>query len=90
MLYGYGSYGIPIDPAFSQTRVSLLDRGVVFAIAHIRGGGDLGRSWYEAGKMAQQADHLRRLHRLRRGADRRAAGRRRRSWRSRAAAPAAC
>ena len=52
LLYGYGSYGIPIDPAFSQTRVSLLDRGVVFAIAHIRGGGDLGRSWYEAGKMA--------------------------------------
>ena len=54
LLYGYGSYGIPIDPAFSQTRVSLLDRGVVFAIAHIRGGGDLGRSWYEAGKMAKK------------------------------------
>ena len=55
LLYGYGSYGIPIDPSFSQTRVSLLDRGVVFAIAHIRGGGDLGRSWYEAGKMARKA-----------------------------------
>jgi oligopeptidase B len=54
LLYGYGSYGIPIDPAFSQTRVSLLDRGVVFAIAHIRGGGDLGRTWYEAGKMANK------------------------------------
>ena len=54
LLYGYGSYGIPIDPAFSQTRVSLLDRGVVFAIAHIRGGGDLGRTWYEAGKMAKK------------------------------------
>jgi oligopeptidase B len=54
LLYGYGSYGIPIDPTFSQTRVSLLDRGVVFAIAHIRGGGDLGRSWYEAGKMAKK------------------------------------
>ena len=54
MLYGYGSYGIPIDPSFSQTRVSLLDRGVVFAIAHIRGGGDLGHSWYEAGKMARK------------------------------------
>jgi oligopeptidase B len=54
LLYGYGSYGIPLDPAFSQTRVSLLDRGVVFAIAHIRGGGDLGRSWYEAGKMAKK------------------------------------
>ena len=54
LLYGYGSYGIPIDPGFSQTRVSLLDRGVVFAIAHIRGGGDLGRTWYEAGKMAKK------------------------------------
>jgi oligopeptidase B len=54
LLYGYGSYGIPIDPAFAQTRVSLLDRGVVFAIAHIRGGGDLGRTWYEAGKMANK------------------------------------
>ncbi len=54
LLYGYGSYGIPIDPSFSQSRVSLLDRGVVFAIAHIRGGGDLGRTWYEAGKMARK------------------------------------
>ena len=54
LLYGYGSYGIPIDPGFSQSRVSLLDRGVVFAIAHIRGGGDLGRTWYEAGKMANK------------------------------------
>ncbi len=55
LLYGYGSYGIPLDPSFGQTRVSLLDRGVVFAIAHIRGGGDLGRTWYEAGKMAHKA-----------------------------------
>ena len=55
LLYGYGSYGYPLDPGFSQTRVSLLDRGVVFAIAHIRGGGDLGRTWYEAGKMAKKA-----------------------------------
>jgi len=55
LLYGYGSYGVPLDPWFSQTRVSLLDRGVIFAIAHIRGGGDLGRTWYEAGKMAKKA-----------------------------------
>jgi oligopeptidase B len=55
LLYGYGSYGIALDPGFSQSRVSLLDRGVVFAIAHIRGGGDLGRTWYEAGKMASKA-----------------------------------
>ena len=54
LLYGYGSYGIPLDPSFSQTRVSLLDRGVIFAIAHIRGGGDRGRTWYEAGKMAKK------------------------------------
>ena len=55
LLYGYGSYGIPMDPGFSQMRVSLLDRGVIFAIAHIRGGGDLGRTWYEAGKMANKS-----------------------------------
>ena len=54
LLYGYGSYGIPLDPSFSQTRVSLLDRGVIFALAHIRGGGDLGRVWYDAGKMARK------------------------------------
>lgn len=50
-LYGYGSYGISMDPGFSSNRLALLDRGFVFAIAHIRGGGDLGRPWYEAGKL---------------------------------------
>lgn len=50
LLYGYGSYEISIDPSFSSLRLSLLDRGFVFAIAHIRGGGDMGRSWYENGK----------------------------------------
>lgn len=50
LLYGYGSYGICIDPGFSVHRLSLLDRGVVFAIAHVRGGADLGRGWYEQGK----------------------------------------
>src|SRR4029077_19895906 len=54
LLYGYGSYGIPMDPGFSQSRVSLLDRGMIFAIGHIRGGGDLGRTWYEAGKMEKK------------------------------------
>jgi len=49
-LYGYGSYGMVISPGFSASRVSLLDRGFVFAIAHIRGGGDGGRAWYENGK----------------------------------------
>ncbi len=51
LLYGYGSYGATIDPYFSSTRLSLLDRGFVFAIAHIRGGQMLGRQWYEDGKM---------------------------------------
>lgn len=51
LLYGYGSYGATADPRFSIERISLLDRGVIFAIAHIRGGGELGRAWYEAGKM---------------------------------------
>lgn len=54
LLYGYGSYEISIDPAFSSLRLSLLDRGVVFAIAHVRGGGEMGRSWYEMGKLSQK------------------------------------
>jgi oligopeptidase B len=48
LMYAYGSYGATIDPYFSTTRLSLLDRGFIFAIAHIRGGQYLGRSWYEA------------------------------------------
>ena len=51
VLYGYGSYGINVEPMFSSARLSLLDRGFVFAIAHIRGGEDLGRQWYDDGKM---------------------------------------
>ncbi|HEU5146859.1 MAG TPA: S9 family peptidase [Chryseosolibacter sp.] len=51
LLYGYGSYGYSTDPYFSSTRLSLLDRGFIFAIAHIRGGQEMGRSWYEDGKM---------------------------------------
>ncbi|MFF0580158.1 S9 family peptidase [Streptosporangium saharense] len=54
VLYGYGSYEISIDPSFSAARLSLLDRGFVFAVAHIRGGGEMGRHWYEDGKFQQK------------------------------------
>jgi oligopeptidase B len=53
-LYAYGSYGIPMDVAFNSNRFSLIDRGVVFAIAHIRGGGDLGKPWHDDGKMMKK------------------------------------
>ncbi|MEZ5095203.1 MAG: S9 family peptidase [Nocardioides sp.] len=51
LLYGYGAYEISIDPYFSVARLSLLDRGAAFAIAHVRGGGELGRRWYDQGKL---------------------------------------
>jgi oligopeptidase B len=54
VLYGYGSYEISIDPTFSVMRLSLLDRGMVFAIAHVRGGGELGRRWYLDGKFLKK------------------------------------
>jgi oligopeptidase B len=51
LLYGYGSYEASMDPTFSSSRLSLLERGFVFAIAHVRGGGEMGRKWYEEGKL---------------------------------------
>ena len=51
LLYGYGSYEYSVDPRFSSARLSLLDRGFAYAIAHVRGGGELGRRWYEDGKL---------------------------------------
>jgi oligopeptidase B len=68
LVYGYGAYEASMDPGFSIARLSLLDRGVTFAIAHVRGGGEMGRSWYEDGKLLRKrnsftdfiaaADHL--------------------------------
>jgi oligopeptidase B len=54
LLYGYGAYGLSIDPGFSSDRLSLLDRGIVYAMAHIRGGGDLGKSWHEDGRLLKK------------------------------------
>lgn len=54
LLYGYGSYETSIDPSFSIFRLSMLDRGVVYAIAHVRGGGEMGRLWYDTGKGLQK------------------------------------
>ena len=68
LLYAYGSYGYTMEPTFSSVRFSLIDRGFIYAIAHVRGGQEMGRAWYDAGKMQQKvntfydfidvADHL--------------------------------
>src|SRR5262249_60649044 len=54
LLYGYGSYGLSMPISFNSNRLSLLDRGVIFAIAHIRGGGELGKPWHDAGRMRRK------------------------------------
>jgi oligopeptidase B len=54
LLYGYGSYGLSTDPGFSSTVFSLVDRGVIFAIGHVRGGQEMGRRWYDDGKMLRK------------------------------------
>ncbi len=59
LLYGYGSYGHSLDPTFSSPRLSLLDRGVVFAIAHVRGGQERGRAWYDAGRLLDKMNTFR-------------------------------
>ena len=64
LLYGYGSYGISSDATFDSKRFSLIDRGVIFAIAHIRGGGELGRQWYESGKFLHKKKFIYRFYHL--------------------------
>jgi oligopeptidase B len=56
LLYGYGAYEMSMDPSFSHHRLSLLDRGLVYAVAHVRGGGEMGRGWYEGGRMEEKAN----------------------------------
>ena len=90
LLYGYGSYEHSIDPTFSIPRLSLLDRGFVFAIAHVRGGGEMGRPVVQPRQDAGKEQHLHRLRGLRRAPGRRRAGRRRPGWSRAAARPAAC
>lgn len=54
LLYGYGSYETSMDPYFSVTRLSMLDRGMIYVVAHVRGGGEMGRKWYDEGKLLQK------------------------------------
>ena len=75
-LYAYGAYGMAIPPAFNSNRISLLDRGWACAIAHIRGGDDLGYKWFLDGKLDQADQHVQRFRRRREGPDRGEASRR--------------
>ena len=89
-LYGYGSYEHSIEPGFSVPRLSELDRGVIFAVAHVRGGGEMGRQWYEDGKMLHKRNTFTDFVDCARHLDRRAATRPPSSSSPRAARRAAC
>ena len=81
---------ISIDPYFSIARLSLLDRGVVYAIAHVRGGGEMGRRWYEDGKMLTKKNTFTDFVAARRGPGRATAGPAPTGWSPAAARPVAC
>ena len=70
VIYGYGAYEASMPPWFSVARLSLLDRGFVWALVHPRGGGELGRQWYLDGKLESKAQHVHRHDRVRRAPDR--------------------
>ena len=89
-LYGYGSYEHSIEPGFSIARLSLLDRGVVFAVAHVRGGGEMGRHWYEDGKLLHKRNTFTDFVAVRAAPRRHRCHRRRTGWSPRAAARAGC
>ena len=90
LLYGYGAYGVALPDSFDATRFSLIDRGFLYAIAHVRGGTEKGSRWYEDGKLEHKANTFRRFHRLRPPSLRARPDRRRERSSRRAAAPAAC
>ena len=90
LLAGYGAYGYPYPAGFSSNRLSLLDRGVIVAIAHIRGGGELGKRWHDEGRMLNKRNTFTDFIAAAELLVARAATPRPTGWSSRAAARAAC